>query len=110
MIEVLKVIAPAVLAFIGAALGILVTRRNATELERRWRREETLRTLRWAADLAADTDTARSDLGVAALVALIDAELVRDEDKEYIRAILDAVLDPAATGSLETKDESEVQE
>lgn len=27
-----------------------------------------------------------------------------------IRAILDAVLDPAASGSLETKDESEVQE
>ena len=66
-----------VLAFAGALLGQLLTRRGAKELDIRWRREETMRLLRWAAELAVDEDVGRGAVGVAALEALEVSELLQ---------------------------------
>lgn len=71
-----------------------LTRRTAHESEIRWRREETMRMLRWAAELAASDDPARIDVGVAALDALDDSELLQGDDQAFITAVLAAVLDP----------------
>jgi hypothetical protein len=87
-----------VLAFGGAVAGQLISRKGARELEVRWRREETMRLLRWAAQLAVDDDTARSAVGVAALTALGVSELLHRADEVVVSAVLDAVLDPVAVG------------
>lgn len=51
--------------------------------------------LRWAAELAAGADVARRDVGVAALDALDESELLRQVDQQLISAVLDAVVDSA---------------
>lgn len=57
------------LAFIGAFAGHLLGRKTAGELETRSKREETMRTLRWAAELAVDDDERKANLGFRQLVA-----------------------------------------
>jgi len=84
-----------VLAFLGAVFGQLLTRKGAKETDIRWRREETMRILRWAAELAVDGDVARSSVGVAALDALEESALLQDDDQPLISAVLDAVVEPA---------------
>jgi hypothetical protein len=83
-----------VLAFAGALLGQLLTRRGAKELDIRWRREETMRLLRWAAELAVDEDVGRGAVGVAALEALEVSALLQKDDQALISAVLDAVVEP----------------
>ena len=51
---------------------------------------------RWAAELAASDHVARSDIGVAALDALDDSELLLRDDQALITAMLSAVLGPQA--------------
>lgn len=92
LIAIAEVIGPALLAFAGAFLAVIVNRRGASELDRRWKREETLRTLRWAADNAASSEVGRASIGVSALVALNDAELVQDEDRAYVRTIVETAV------------------
>ena len=58
------------LAFAGVLVAQWIGRRTARELEIRSRREETMRTLRWAAELAIDDDAARSRLGSSQLATL----------------------------------------
>lgn len=58
-----------ILAFLGAFLGHMLTRQSARELEERSRREETMRTLRWAADLAVKGDPASAAVGMKTLEA-----------------------------------------
>lgn len=57
------------LAFAGALIGQLLSRKGAKEQDVQWHREETMRILRWAAELAADSDAGqrcgRRDLGRA---------------------------------------------
>jgi hypothetical protein len=52
-----------VAALLSFPLTNLVTRRGAKELETRSRREEVLRNLRWASELAVDTDERKAKLG-----------------------------------------------
>lgn len=82
------------LAFVGALVGQLLSRKGAKEKDLRWHREETMRLLRWAAELAVDSDGGRSDLGVAALDALEESELLQGDDQALISAVLDAVVGP----------------
>lgn len=63
------------LAFAGVLVGHLLLRRGALEQDVRWRREETMRLLRWAAELALDADPGRSTVGVSAIGALQRSEL-----------------------------------
>ncbi|MDN5770124.1 MAG: hypothetical protein L0H26_10365 [Microlunatus sp.] len=85
-----------ILAFLGVLFGSWLTRRSARELETRSKREETMRTLRWGAELAASDKPGLADLGVAELVALSQSDLLDDSQKVFIDAALEAVVaDPA---------------
>jgi hypothetical protein len=76
------------LAFFGAALGALLNRRAARELENRSRREETMRNLRWAADHAVDADRWRGALGMAELEELGNSGMAEDEQRRFVNAAL----------------------
>lgn len=82
---------------IGAVLGVVVTnwvsRRNADETEQRSLREETMRTLRWAAELAVSPDAGRAALGVAELQALASSAMNDDEQQAFVDAALAQALD-----------------
>lgn len=85
------------LAFIGAFAGHLLGRKTAGELETRSKREETMRTLRWAAELAVDDDERKANLGFRQLVALQDSELLDSEQDLFVDAALDsAVSEPVS--------------
>lgn len=83
------------LAFAGSVAGQFLARQDARDLDVRWRREETMRVLRWAAELAAEPELRRSHVGLAALEALRDSELLQRPDQELVRAVLDSVANPA---------------
>ena len=80
----------AVLILLGTLLGVVLTRRGAVELERWRRREETMRLLRWAAELAINEKQGRRDLGGASLEALIDSPLVDRRDKRLVGQVATA--------------------
>jgi hypothetical protein len=80
------------LAFAGVVFGQAVTRRGEKELEFRSKREEVMRILRWAAELAVSDDQAHSRLGVAELGALLQSELLDEEEKDFVQAALTAVV------------------
>ena len=84
------------LAFLGALLGALLSWRVALQLESRSRREETMRNLRWAAELAAPDELSRTDLGIAQLTALGASTLLDPEQQIFIDAALAAVTEPVA--------------
>lgn len=83
-------VASGLLAFLGAIVGHLLGRRTAREQERWHRREETMRMIRWAAELATARERDQVELGVTALVALIDSPLVDSEDVTFLRIMLRA--------------------
>ena len=85
-----------VLAFLGVLLASWLTRRTAKELESRSRREEVMRTLRWAAELAAAKEPGLAQLGVAELAALSRSNLLDDDQKVFIDAALETVVDEQA--------------
>jgi hypothetical protein len=84
-----------VLAFFGVLLGQAITRRGARELEMRSKREEVMRVLRWAAELAVSDDQAHARLGVAQLRTLLTSDLLDEEEKDFVQAALQAVVSPA---------------
>ena len=77
-----------VLAFIGGLIGQLIGRRGAVELERRSKREEVMRNLRWAAELAVSPDEGKAQLGVAQLRSLFDSQIIGEDEKEFVLAAL----------------------
>jgi hypothetical protein len=82
-----------VLAFVGGLVGQLITRRGAVELEQRSKREEVMRNLRWAAELAASDDVNKARLGNRELRALENSEMLTASEVEFIYAAYDAALD-----------------
>jgi hypothetical protein len=85
------------LAFAGVLIANAATRRGAKETENRSRREETMRNLRWAAELALDDDGKRAQLGLNELEALETADMLDDEQKVFVTAALNAVVAEAAS-------------
>lgn len=82
----------------NAILTRMDGRLGAVELDRWRRREETMRMLRWASEsAAAGENTALARIGLAALEALGDSELLQVEDQVFIDRVLDAVLDPVVS-------------
>jgi hypothetical protein len=80
------------LAFVGVVIGQAITRRGAREMEVRSKREEVMRILRWAAELAVSDDQAHARLGVAQLGALLESELLDEEEKDFVQAALTAMV------------------
>jgi hypothetical protein len=101
-----------VLAFVGGALAPLVTRKGDTELEARSKREEVMRNLRWAAELAVSDVENTSRLGVAELRALAASPLLDAEEQGFIDAALLTVIKDAAAEvealEIETGEEPEI--
>jgi hypothetical protein len=83
------------LAFAGVLAGQAITRRSARELEIRSKREEVMRILRWAAELAVADDPAHARLGVTQLGTLLTSDLLDEEEKDFVQAALTAVVEPA---------------
>lgn len=83
-------------AFLGALIGHLVSRKGATELDTWQRREETMRMLRWAAELAVTARPSTAWMGLAALEALTTSELLQPAD----RALVDLVARSVVRSSL----------
>jgi hypothetical protein len=71
-------------------------RTSAEELDRRGKREETMRTLRWAAERAVSTEDRDSRLGIAALDSLGGSAWLEVEDQELIDAVISSVTAMAA--------------
>lgn len=85
------------LTFVGVLIAQAISRKGAKELETRSKREETMRNLRWAAELAIKDDDRMADLGVSQLVALLNSDLLDESEKVFVEAALDAVYeDPEA--------------
>lgn len=80
-------------AFAGVVLGHVLLRKGANELDVWRRREETMRMLRWASELAASQDGARARMGVAALEALSASELLQEPDQNLVDAVIDSLLE-----------------
>lgn len=78
---------------IGVLYGHRVTRRGLLEVDTWRRREETMRMLRWAADHAGGSNPNMSDIGFAALTALVDSELLQPEDVNFIEIVARAAVD-----------------
>jgi len=76
------------LTFVGVLIGQHFTRRTAKELEKRSKREEAMRNLRWASELAVSDDEAKSQLGLAQLRALLDSGLLDEREKAFVDAAL----------------------
>jgi hypothetical protein len=77
--------------------------RTANQQNRRGRSEETTRLLRWAVELATESDMRRGLAGVATLKALKDAHVMIREDRAFVNAVSAAVMEaatayPAAAG------------
>lgn len=70
---------------------------GARELETRSRREETMRNLRWAAELAVREDERTAILGAMQLIALLESDLLDDREKVFVEAALDAVFEDPET-------------
>lgn len=97
-----------VLAFLGVLVAQVIARRGDVELETRSKREETMRTMRWAAELSASTDDRTASLGVAELTALLESDLLEESDKIFVEAALDAVYEPVETEIEQLGDDVEV--
>lgn len=87
-----------VLTFGGVLLANRVSRKGDEETETRSLREETMRTLRWAAELALDDDPKRALLGVKELEALEVADMLDEEQQVFVTAAHQAVVaEPEST-------------
>jgi hypothetical protein len=88
------------LPFIGYVAGLIpswITRRGAIEADNRGRREELMRHLRWAAELAISNDPREAQLGVDQLRALVDSELFGEGEKSLVdAAAISSIHEPLA--------------
>jgi len=80
-------VATPILAFVGVLVANYLNRRGARELDVWRRREETMRMLRWAVDLASAPDDVRSEMGATVLINLVRTELIQDPDRKFVESI-----------------------
>jgi hypothetical protein len=80
-------VASPMLTFGGVVLTLVLNRRTAREVDTRWQREETMRLLRWAAELTADKDRSRR-VGVVTLKALTVSQLLQPPDRALLGPVL----------------------
>lgn len=75
------------LAFLGGLVGAWLTRKADKESDRRWRREESMRMLRWATELALAEDGERASAGWAVITALAGAKMLDADDLVFLDAL-----------------------
>jgi hypothetical protein len=91
----------AVIALLGHYFG----HRAARDLEARSKREEVMRNLRWAAELAVSNDAAKARLGIQELEALRDSKMLTPIEQAFIYAALDVTIEvPRQAIAQSTKD------
>jgi hypothetical protein len=83
---------PAITAII-ALTGEYISRRGTQELESRSKREEALRNLRWAAELAVSGDGLKATLGLEQLQALRVSQMLSSTEEELIDAALHTAIE-----------------
>jgi hypothetical protein len=84
------------LTFVGVLVAQRIVRVGAVELETRSRREEMMRNLRWAAELAVSEHVDKARLGIAQLRALGTSTLLDSGQQSFVDAALQAVVKEAA--------------
>jgi hypothetical protein len=84
------------LTFVGVLVAQRIARVGAVELETRSRREETMHSLRWAAELAVSDHVDKARLGIAQLRALSKSNLLDPGQQGFVDAALKAVVKEAA--------------
>jgi hypothetical protein len=77
----------------AADRAVAAGRLGAEELELRSRREEVMRNLRWAAELAVSKDTARALMGTRQLHALGRSPLLDADGQQFVDEALAAVVE-----------------
>lgn len=82
---------PGALAFLGALTGHLLGRRSAVELDRWRHREEAMRLMRWAVELAVSEEKSRARAGLTTLTALLDSPMLDTDDVDFMFTIAAAV-------------------
>lgn len=86
----------AFVALAGVVIVQFVTLVTQHVSNRRLQREESLRMLRWAAELAVQGGSpaveSQADLGVAVLKALGESSLIRPDDQKIVSAALDSAV------------------
>jgi hypothetical protein len=98
------------LTFVGVLVAQRIARVGAVELEARSRREELMRTLRWAAELAVSDHLDKARLGLAQLKALDRSTLLGSDQQGFIDAALKAAIDEPATDTKQaTADDRVIQ-
>lgn len=75
------------LAFLGGLVGTWLTRKSDRESDRRWRREESMRMLRWATELALSPDGEKASTGWAVITALAGAQMLDSDDLVFLDAL-----------------------
>jgi hypothetical protein len=81
------------LLLLGVLIGHRVTRVGTKELDDRARREELLRSVRWAAEQAVAENARAGVLGIATLRAMSHLPLLQTpSDQAFIDAVADAVV------------------
>jgi hypothetical protein len=98
---------PALTAVVAYA-GVRITHRGNRELEVRSRREEVMRNLRWAAELAVEHDVRKARLGNRELQALLSSNLLAPAEVDFVYAALDAALDVPVQAIEQAGDDVEV--
>jgi hypothetical protein len=93
----------------AARRAATASERNTHELETRSRREETLRNLRWAAELAVSDDDRTAQLGVAELNALAESDLLDESQQLFIDAALDSVIEEPEDEIDESEEDVDVE-
>jgi hypothetical protein len=83
---------PAITAAI-AVLAQYFSHRDAGQLETRSEREEVMRILRWASELAVSEDRGKARLGIQELRALRDYKMLASSEEEFIDAALRAAIE-----------------
>jgi hypothetical protein len=79
-------------AFLGATVGAVVNRRGLRDADVWRHREETMRMLRWASEQAASADVSTALMGLAALDALSESELLQPADEALVDAVIDSLI------------------
>jgi hypothetical protein len=85
------------LTFVGVLVAQRIARVGAVELETRSRREEVMRNLRWAAELAVSDHVDQARLGLAQLRALDRSNLLTSDQQGFVEAALKAVVKEPAS-------------
>lgn len=97
------------LTFIGVLIAQKVTRVGAKELEARSKREEVMRNLRWAAELAVSDDEARATMGVNQLNSLSQSNMNDPDVQALVDSALNAVVQDVADEVEEAGDDADIE-